>query len=144
MTKWHGYMGVENLGLNTAQRQILIDELKTLGPGPVQQPNKRMHWRTRLDEEAVILETVFDEDNLTIAKFKQRLATIYGVDVSEIGDASTNQSFGGHTTPVVTFSYSATDRLRVAIFGGPSATWQESGDEAREYLILNNVEWESE
>lgn len=139
---WHGYIGIENLALNVTQRTTLITALKALGPASNRQPAKLCHWRTRLDGEAIILEALFDEDNLTIAKFKDRLASIFGVAAGDIGHATVQRSFAGGTTPVVTFSYAGTDRLRFALFGGVGAAWQESGDECRGYLALNVDDWE--
>jgi hypothetical protein len=95
------------------------------------------HWRTRLDGEAVIFEAVFDEDALTIQAFKARLTAIFGVDAID-------HSVSGTPTPVITFSKGGTDYIRVVLFGGVGATWQDSGDAARAYLATNSAEWESQ
>lgn len=135
----HCYISIENLALNATQRTTLIDALKALGPASDSQPARLNHWRTRLDGEAIILEALFDEDNLTIAAFKQRLAAIFGVDPASIGDVSASTAYG----PAVTFSRGGTDYLRFLLFGGDGATWQESGDACRAYLAANSAEWES-
>lgn len=144
MTVWQGYFGIENLGLSGAQRATLIDALKALGPAADPQPARRCHWRTRLDGEAVILEALFDGDELTVARFKERLAAIFGVAVVGIGHAVQQRTFAGGVTPVVTFGYGGTERVRFALFGGVDASWQESGDECRGYLGLNAAEWDGE
>lgn len=138
----HFYLGIENLNLNASQRQALIDELKSLGPASDPQPARLCHWRTRLDGEAAIFEALFNEDNLTVAKFKQRLATIFGVDPATIDHASITRHFADGDTPVVTFSRAGTDYLRFALFGGAGAAWMQSGDECRGYLATNRDEWE--
>ena len=71
-----------------------IDELKALGPASDPQPARLNHWCTRLDGEAAIFEALFNEDNLTIARFKQRLGNIFGVGPGTI-DHSTNQTLTG-------------------------------------------------
>jgi hypothetical protein len=144
MAKWHGYLGIENLALNPSQRQILVDELRALGPASHPQPACLCHWRTRLDGEAAIFEALFDEDDLTVQVFKQRLAAIFGVDPATIDHDTVVRHFAGGDTPVVTFSRGGTDYLRFALFGGPDAEWMESGGECRGYLKTYQEDWEPE
>ena len=135
MTNWHGYFGIENINLNAEQRQTLVTSLQTLGPTSHNQPCMLNHWRTRLDGEAVLFEALFDEDVLTVQAFKNYLTAIFGADAIDHVTAGT-------TTPVVTFSKGGVDYLRVALFGGVGATWDESHDEVLAYLATNQVEWE--
>lgn len=137
---WHGYLAIENLNLNATQRQVLIDELRCLGPASDPQPARLCHWRTRLDNEAAIFEALFDEDNLTVARFKQRLGAIFGVDPATVDHATQQTQYG----PVVTFSRGGTDYLRFALFGGTDAPWMDSGNACRAYLAANRVAWESD
>lgn len=139
---WHGYIGVENLALDAAQRQTLIDVLRALGPAADPSPARLNHWRSRLDGEAAICEAAFQESALAVATWKSRLGTIFGVSPAMIDSASINQSYAGGTTPVVTFGYSGTDYIRVALFGDLAAAWMESGDECRGYLAFHRGEWE--
>jgi hypothetical protein len=142
MATWHGYIGIENLNLSATQRQILIDALKALGPGSDPQPARLCHWRTRLDNEAAIFEANFNEDNLTVAVFKDRLGAILGVDPAAVDHSTGSQTFDTLPTPIVVFSRTGTDYVRFALFGGQSAEWMQSGDECRAYLKLNQAEWE--
>ena len=144
MATWHGYIGIENLNLNASQRQALVDELKALGPSSHPQPACLCHWRTRLDSEAAIFETLFNEDNLTIAKFKGCLGAIFKIDPGTIDHTTIMRHFADGDTPVVTFARNSTDYLRFALFGNTGAEWMESGDECRGYLKLNQTEWEAE
>jgi hypothetical protein len=139
---WHGYFAIEDLNLNVSQRQTLVGELCGLGPGSDPQPARLCHWRTRLDNRAVIFEASFQEDNLTVAKFKNRLGTIFGVSPDTIDTVVSQTTFGSRPTPVVTFSRSGTDYIRMAAFGGVGASWSESGYEARAYLQANADAWE--
>jgi hypothetical protein len=143
MTKRHFYLGIENLNLNAAQRQMLIAELRALGPASDPQPARLNHWRTRLDNEAAIFEALFNEDNLTVDRFQQRLGAIFGVDPATIDHATQQASFADGATPIVTFSRGGTDYLRFALFGGTDAEWMNSGDECRGYLAANREEWET-
>lgn len=133
----HFYIGIENLAFNASQRQLLVDTLKALGPASDPQPARLNHWRTRPDGEAVIFEALFDEDNLTVATFKQWLGGIFNVDPATIDHVIVGHSFANGTTLVATFSRGGTNYLRFALFGGQGATWQQSGDECRGYLIVN-------
>ena len=142
MAKRHFYLGIENINLNASQKQTLITELKALGPASDPQPARLCHWRTSLDGDAVIFEALFNENNLTVARFKQRLGAIFGVDPETINHSTNQLDFAGFGTPVVTFSRGGTDYLRFALFGGVGATWMESGDECRGYLKANQEDWE--
>ncbi|HDZ37099.1 MAG TPA: hypothetical protein ENH62_02225 [Marinobacter sp.] len=142
MAMRHFYLGIENLNLNNNQRQVLVDELKALGQASDSQPARLNHWRTRLDGEAIILEANFNEDNLTIQRFKQRLAATFGISADDISHVTQNRSFSGDMTLLVTFAYGGTDYLRFALFGGGGASWMQSGDECRGYLAANKEEWE--
>jgi hypothetical protein len=141
MANRHFYLGIENINLNASQRQTLIAELKALGPASDLQPARLNHWRTRLDGEATIFEALFNEDNLTVTRFKQRLGNIFSIDPATINHSNNLQDYAGYGTPVVTFSHDGTDYLRFALFGGVGAAWMESGDECRGYLKANYGEW---
>jgi len=143
-TDWHGYVAIEDLNLNPTQRQTLISAIRALGPIAHYLPDRRNHWRTRNDNRAAIFEALFDEDALTIAAFKNRLAAIFAVDAETIDHAVINPTFAARPTPVVTFSRGGTDYLCVALFGGPSASWLASAAEARAYLAQNTEEWEED
>jgi hypothetical protein len=139
---WHGYFAIEGLNLNAGQRQVLIDALRSLGPAMADQPAYLCHWRARLDDRAVLFEAQFDENNLTVDTFRTRLGAIFGVDPSSIDYSLQSTTFSSLPTPVATFSRGGTDYLRMALFGGPGATWGESGDECRAYLAANRAAWE--
>jgi len=142
MANWHGYFGIENVGLNASQRATLITVLRALGPSSDPQPCMLNHWRTRLDGNAAIFEARFPDEALTVQAFKARLGAIFGIDPLTIDDAMITRNWGGQTTPVVTFSRGGTDYVRMALFGGLNATWAESGDACRAYLAENAAEWE--
>ena len=139
---WHGYFGIENLALNDTQRADLVAALQALGPSFDPLPARLNHWRTRLDGQAAIFEALFDEDTLQIPVFKNRLAAIFGVQPDTIDHAVTTPTFQAIPTPVIVFSRTGTDYLRVALFGSLAASWRESGDECRAYLALYQEQWE--
>jgi hypothetical protein len=144
---WHGYFAIENLNLNASQRQTLVQALRALGPAADDQPAHLCHWRTRLDNEAAIFEALFNEDNVTVQAFKNRLGAIFGVDPGSIDHATQRVTFAARQTAVVTFSRSGTDYVRVAFFGyggGSWPTWEQSRVECVAYLAANAAEWESE
>lgn len=142
MADWHGYIGIENLGLNASQKQTLISGLAALGPGQSNRPAWLNHRRLRLDNDAAIFEALFDDTTLTIAAIKQRLATIFSVTVASISHTVTSVSFAGGTTDVVVFTHSAVQRLRMARFGGDGSTRAQSLTEVLGYLAANRAAWE--
>ena len=105
------------------------------------------HWRTRLDGQAAIYEALWAEENITIDTFKQRLATLFGIDPDSIDSSVNPVTFATLPSAVVTFSRNGTDYLRTVFFGyagGEFPDWADSGDECRAYLKLFADEWESE
>lgn len=133
------YFGLENVALTGPQKQTLVDGLKLLGPSDDDMPSHINHWRARLDSDALIFEALFDDSLLSVAAFKTRLASIFGVAVGSITSSTSNPAAGTSTT----FSYQATPRFRVLLFGGASATYAESQAAARQYLADNAATWES-
>lgn len=131
------YFAVENLTLTAPQQQTLVDALKQLGPDHPN-PAYRNHWRVRLDNAAVIFEAQFEDDNFTAAALRQRLATIFGVPVAQVTSTTSNPAVG----TLLTLSYQATPRLRCLIFGGASATYDDSKAAAQAYLATNAAAWE--
>ena len=114
---WHGYFGIENLGLNAEQRAVIVEELRRLGPESDRQPARLNHWRTRLDGEAVIYEALWDEETITIEAFKKRLAALFGISWVTIGHGVLLVQWGARDSAVVTFSRTGVDYLRVVFFG---------------------------
>ncbi len=139
---WHGYFAVEDLNLNVNQRQMLIEQLKKLGPAEHPSPAMRNHWRVRLDGNAVIFEALFNNNVLTVDSFRDRLAALFNVDSDTVDSRLQNVTFKNRPTPIATFSWGGTDYLRFALFGGVDAAWKDSGDECRGYLVTNQDEWE--
>lgn len=136
------YFGIESLNLTAPQKQSLITGLQGIGLSP-NSPNPaiRNHWRIRVDNDAVIFEGDFDENQLTIAAIKARLATIFGVAVGTISHStSQNATYG----LIVTFIHSAQNKVRMVAFGNNGSAWgtlQESRSAAQAYLTANAVAW---
>jgi uncharacterized membrane protein YccC len=136
------YMGIENLNLTNGQRNTLVSQLQALGQANSSPfPNLRNHSRIRNDNNAAIFEALFDDQTLTIAAIKQRLATIFGVAVGTISH-STNQV--ANIGFVVTFTHSAQDKLRMVCFGHNGTSWPSwsvSNAAAVAYLQANSAQW---
>lgn len=147
MSAWRGYLGIENIALDAAQKASVVAALRKLGPKSHTSPARLMHWRTRLDGDAAIFECLFDADTITIESVKAFLATAVGVSPAVISDAVAFVTFGGQPTPVVTYSAGGTARLRVAVFAGleqdgEPTTWEQSHDAVLAYLAENRDAWE--
>jgi len=118
----------------------MVDWFKSLGRADNSPfPNLRTQTRIRLDNEAVIIEAVFRDDWLSVEFVTNKLADVFGVDPATI-DTDTQQTQYG---PVVTFSRNSVDRLRMALFGGVNADWEDSRLAAVTYISNNIEEWES-
>jgi hypothetical protein len=138
---WAGYLAMENIALTNPQRATLVAALSALGPSSDPQPARLNHRRTRLDNDAVIFETLFQDVDLTTATLRGYLANVFGVPVAQITSNTTQQTFADRQSPIVTLTYQSTQRMRVALFGGTGATWAQSAVEARAYLSANAAAW---
>jgi hypothetical protein len=137
MTMRRFYLAMENLALTAPQQQQLVDALKVLGPVNDANPAKRPHWRVRTDGLAVLMEAEFNDDNFTAAAVRQYLATIFGVPVAQVTSTTSNPASG----TLLTLSYQSVQRLRCLIFGGASATYDQSKAAAQAYLAVNSAMW---
>jgi hypothetical protein len=138
----HLYFGIENINLTNPQRDQVVASLQALGLQNGGPAHLRNHWRIREDNQAAIFEADFDVADLTLLKFRTLLADTFGVLLSSITSAVVTASFGAGTTQIATFTRLGTNYLRLAVFGGVSATYEESRQEALFYLAANRVAWD--
>ena len=146
MADVHLYFGLEVLSLTAPQKATLVANLQALGQRNGGLPNERNHWRLRPDDDAVIFEAVFSEDNLTADSMKTWLASIFGVAVGTISHNLTTPTFGTRPSQVLTFTYNSIQRIRSVVFGSVRiddvlTTYEESHAEALAYLAANAAAW---
>src|SRR5688572_16025858 len=103
------YFGIENLNLTNQQRNTLVAGLQQLGHNTSYLTNERNHWRFRLDNQAIIFEALFDENDLTIAAIKQRLANLFNVAVNTISHSTQQTAYG----LLVTFIHGGQNKMRM-------------------------------
>ena len=141
---FHGYIALENINLSTNQRRLLLDTIWLLSNQYNDSPSKVNHIRPRPDKEAMIFEAEFSKGDLTVSKFKNRLANILNIDASAINFLITSETYNTNPSRVVIFNRRWVDYFKVIIFGGIDATWEESGNECRAYLSRYKGLWEGE
>lgn len=141
MAKTHIYFVVERQNIGIGNWNALIELFEAMGTKGSSMPASNLHWRTRLDGDAVIYESMFDTEEVSIAAFKQLLADEFGVLIADIEIVVDSDSYAGGTTTTWQFMYNAVNRFKVERFGGGGATWKQSGDECRKYLSINQEEW---
>ena len=131
------------MGLTNSQRALLVTELQALGISPNDaSPARRNHWRIRLDNDAAIFEAIYDADNITVAKFKSFLANIFSVGVGDIGNVNTTFTWDARVSNIITLDLLGVNKLRVSVFGGLSATREQSRIEALAFIAVNINEWQ--
>jgi len=139
------YAAVENLGLNTDQRAVLEAALRAMGCQNDPRPINNNHWRRRTDGNAALYHGDFQESEWNIAALKAKLGAIFGVDPTNIGDATQAVSYSpGGTSLAITFSRGATSYLRLLLLGGRGATQAQGEVETLGYLRANAVAWGEE
>lgn len=143
MSDWHGYLLIENLGLNNNQRTTLINEIRQLGPRVHPSPACLNHWRTRLDNQAAIFEALFDTNHLTIQAMKRRLANIFNVLEEDITHTYEEISYSpGNKSDKVELYYKGNEKIRFILFGTMTGTYEQSWYEVMGYLKLNEATWQ--
>jgi len=138
MSESHLYFYVQDLGLTTAQRATVVQQLAALQANPNDpQLCRRNHWRVNLAGDAVLFETALDTTHLTPASIKARLVALFGVAANTVTYATTQSVYG----PYVTYSHNGTPKLRLGIFSGPDASWRESWEAATAYVAADAAAW---
>lgn len=144
---WHGYFVLERLNIGAGNWASLKAMFDDMGTHDSVFPCYNTHLRTRLDGDAVLYESLFDTEEVSIAAFKQLLADVFGVPIEDIHDTKSSASYAGGETTIWRFWYPDTaaghDRFLTERFGNGGSAWGESGDECRGYLALHNSEWET-
>lgn len=135
------FFGIENMALTAPQKATLVQALQALGPASDPQPAELMHWRVRLDGDAVIFRARFQDGDLTTANLRQFLANAFSVPVAQITSNVGSVTFLSLPSPVVTMTYQSIQRLRFVLFGGLGATTAQSNAEVVAYLIANAAAW---
>lgn len=143
MANWHGYFVVERGTIGSGNWAALRALYEAMGASGSDFPAYNNHWRERLDGDAVIYESQFDTDEVSIPAFKQLLADEFEVPVENIEHTVDADDYAGYGTTVWEFLYNSVTRFTVRRFGG-GGTWAESGAECRGYIIANMAEWEPE
>lgn len=142
---WHGYFGLEDLNLTAPQRQTLRDAIRQFfadNQVPTGQPAQILQIRMSLNGRKVIFEALFDEQFLTVDRFKTFLANTFGVAVGQIANVNSTLDLGGKDSPLITFSRSGTNYIRVVLFGGVGASYEESRVACLAYLNSARAEWD--
>ena len=137
---WHGYIFIENLALNNAQRGQLVTALRALGNQSGPHPNLLTQYRPRLDNQAAIIEAEFADGDLTVPQVKAYLANIFGTNPATIDHAPLLSQYGNG----ITLSRGGTDYLRIGEFGGLGSTWEESRQSAVAYLSAFSALWDEQ
>lgn len=135
------YLGSENISLTQPQKDAFRNTLRVIGPVSHDQPAELMHWRTRLDGDAVIMRSSFNESDLTTNGLKQLLATVLGVPAAQITATSTTQTYNTVPSTLVRMSYQSVDCMRFILFAGARATVAQSNVEVLAYLKANAAAW---
>lgn len=145
MAEIHVYVAFQNLNLNTTQRGRVWNAVQAFYEA-VQIPTNRpdeIFWPMRRsnDGQIAIGEALFDTDRLSVATFKQFLATEFNRDPAQIADARSDITISARPSPFWTFAFNSTNYFRVGVFGGLNATREQSQAEALAYLAQNQENW---
>jgi len=135
------YLGAENIALNQAQRDAFRERLRIIGPAEHPQPSELMHWRTRLDGEAVIMRAQFQDADMTMAGLRRLLADTLGIPVAQVTSATAAVTYRTIPSAIVTMTVAGIDQMRFIQFAGSRSTVDQSNIEVLAYLQLNAVAW---
>lgn len=135
------YLGAENITLSQAQKDAFRATMSAIGPAAHPSTAELMHWRSRLDGDAVIMRAQFNDSDLTTAGLRQLLASALGVTLDKITATQASVTYATLASTLITMSNASTPCMRFILFGGGRASVQQSNDEALAYLKLNAGAW---
>lgn len=139
---WHGYLAVEDLALTSDQRAAIVSAFRALGPTRQETdwPPFLNQLRVNIDSSKAIFEARFNQAHLTTENVVQFLADAAGANPANITPVVTQTARG----PLLTLSAGGTPQMRMLLFAGVNATWEESRQQVLAYLAANPDEWNYE
>jgi len=143
MTTWNGYFLVLRQDISLQNWTDLQTLFEDMGTHDSVLPANNNHSRASLDGDAVIYESQFQTDEVSIPAFKQLLADTFDVDVADIEHEIGAEDYAGYGTVTWQFNYpiAGPNRFKVERFGG-GGIWESSRQETLAYLSDNILEWE--
>lgn len=135
------YLGAENISLSAAEKTKFRDTLSAIGPAVHPSPAELMHWRTRVDGDAVLMRAAFQETDMTTNGLRQLLATVLAIPVAQVAAAVSTVTYKSMASSIVTMSVGGVDKMRFIQFAGTRSSVQQSNDEVIAYLKASAVAW---
>lgn len=120
MAQWHGYILVSEVGVGWtgAQRPVVRQALRALGPSSADRPAYLAHTRQNLAGTALIIEARFDADAIQRDNLLAMLGAATGLTVREVAA-----------------------RVDVRVFA-PGGSWEDSAQAARAFIASQRAQWE--
>jgi hypothetical protein len=118
MTNWHGYLLIRDIPPGW-DNNLLWHDIKGIGTQAHSQPSHITHMRVSLDGRSAIIESEFEEEEITRDALIQMVADILGLNPGQV-DAS----------------------LNITLMGGDTATWEESRQATLAFIAANRAQWE--
>lgn len=121
------------------------------------QPANHNHWRGNLDtyvniddgltySNEYIFEAQFAQDAVSFDSFKTKLVNTFGVNPEDVTYTTGTQTVKDRPSVFATYKYNSINRLIVGLFGwadeNTPCTWEQSREEAKQYIINNIASWE--
>jgi hypothetical protein len=135
------YLGAENISLTQPQKDAFRATMSAIGPVGNTSTAEQMHWRSRLDGDAVIMRALFQDSDVTGAGLRSLLATALGIPAAQVASATTTFKYKDIPSVLLTMSVAGVDKMRFIRFAGMSATVTQANVEALAYLKLNAAAW---
>lgn len=136
------YFLVENLAMTPEHWSALQTNLRTLGIGNPENAHELLQTSTRLDKQGIVYEALFDDATLTLQAWRARVAGVVGINTNQVTGAVSSIQYGIYSPTVqIIASYGGQQRLRVLLFGGQVAEYDESLDAFTDYLHQHAAEW---
>ena len=135
------YCAGQDINLTAPQRATLwqvIQGIATIDG----QPANHNHKRLSTDGSLIVFQGMFDDADLSVAAFTQRLAAAFGVNPSSIDVTPNSQEWGGYTCPFWTFARLGTNYFRLGIFAGANATVEQSRTACTAWFLANIAAFE--
>ena len=151
MANQYGYFVVEALvAFTPAQAAALLSDLCLIGQEDTGPTHRRLIHQERLDANAAIYRGVFNENQLTHAAIRNRVATILGVPPGQVTTTTGTEIYNGRTIDTALYANNGNQYARVRFLGLIPANVTDTinglanaRNAGHGYLKANSATWEN-
>lgn len=143
----HIYFGVKATAACPPNAWLaLLSLIENNTPGTNDLSQNTFQKRYNIAGDAAIYEGNFNNDTVSLVRFRQHLVTASGIANNRLSVVTTTTQFAERPSLIASFRVDGTVMFRATIFGrnadNQDVTPEQSAIECRAYLAINTLEWD--